>query len=126
MTTIDFETRLDFPFFTEELAEQVSAIIQADLDDAPFLDKITFGPIVVEPQYYIDEESLNVYIVYTGERESLDVRWTVGMHWRIRDKLEEAGITQSISRSFVPMSEWEVWDEYDEEDRAELDRRYGP
>ena len=123
MTTIDEETKWMFPFFTEEVRDKVIAIVKADLEGAPFLDKFALDEIVVEPRYDPDEEeSLLVHVVYGGRWESLDPDWTAGMVGRIRPKMIAQGLPGSVLKSFVEKEDWELrdryrndnWDDYDE------------
>lgn len=122
MTTIDDETKWMFPFFTEEMRDRVIAIVKADLQNAPFLDKFTLDEIVVEPRYDVDgEESLQIYVVYDGRWESLDPDWTVGMLWRIRPMLTAQGLPISVLKSFVEKEDWDLRDRYRNDDWDDWD-----
>ena len=121
MPTIDDETRLTYPFFTEELRDKVIAIVRADLDTAPFQDQFVFDPIVVEPNYDLDgEDSLRIFIVSDGDFGLLDPRWTGRLVTRIRPKLIAQGLPHfGVLKSFVEKSEWEERHLYLEEEWAE-------
>ena len=126
MTTLDEETKWMFPFFTEEMRDQVIAIVKADLEHAPFLDKFRLDEIVVEPRYDVDDaESVEVYVIFDGTWKSLDPGWTAGMMMRIRPKLAALGLLGTSLKSFVEKEDWELrdryrddnWDDWDDEER---------
>ena len=126
MTTLDEETKWMFPFFTEEMRDQVIAIVKADLEHAPFLDKFRLDEIVVEPRYDVDDaESVEVYVIFDGAWKSLDPGWTAGMMMRIRPKLAALGLLGTSLKSFVEKEDWELrdryrddnWDDWDDEER---------
>lgn len=126
MTTIDDETKWMFPFFTEEMRDRVIAIVKADLENAPFLDKFNLDEIVVEPRYDLDDrESVEVYVIYDGSWKSLDPDWTAGMTTRIRPKLTALGLPGTSLKSFVEKEDWDLrdryrnddWDDWDDEEQ---------
>ena len=72
---------------------------------------IAFGPIRVIPA--LDEfgdgdgeEYLRIVIVFDGDQDTLDARWTSTLIRRIRPKLLDEGVKQFPSFSFVGKSEW--------------------
>lgn len=76
-----------------------------------FAGQLVFDPITVLPAVdeYGDgdgEEYLRVMIVFDGEQDALDARWTSGLIRRIRPKLFDAGVMAFPSLSFVEKSEW--------------------
>lgn len=71
----------------------------------------SFGPIRVIPA--LDEfgdgdseEYLRIVIVFDGDQDALDARWTSTLIRRIRPKLLDEGVNQFPSFSFVGKSEW--------------------
>ena len=90
---------------TEDL-EKVRAITETLLRER-FEDEFVFDPIVVRAtldQY--GEDFLDISVVYDGDQENLDPRWTAHLIGMIRDKMEEVGLTAFPSPSFIPRREW--------------------
>lgn len=70
-----------------------------------------FGPIRVIPA--LDEfgdgdgeEYIRIVVVFDGDQDALDARWTSTLIRRIRPKLLDEGVKQFPSFSFVGKSEW--------------------
>ena len=94
----------------QELQEKVADIVRETLVER-FADEFVFDPIRVIPAIdeYGDgdgESYLRIMIVFDGDQEALDPRWTSGLIRRIRPKLIEAGVEEFPSPSFVKKSEW--------------------
>ena len=99
------------------MRDRVIAIVKADLQNAPFLDKFTLDEIVVEPRYDLDDrESVEVYVIYDGRWESLDFDWTAGMTTRIRPNLIALGLPGTSLKSFVEKEDWDLRDRYRDDD----------
>ena len=94
----------------QELRDKVAQIVRETLMER-FGDDLVFDPIKVIPSVdeYGDGDGkpyLRIMVVFDGDRERLDPRWTSGLIRRIRPKLIEAGVQQFPSPSFVKKSEW--------------------
>jgi hypothetical protein len=94
----------------QELRDKVAEIVRETLAER-FSDELKFDPIKVIPA--VDEFGdgdgqpyLRIMIVFDGDQEALDARWTSGLIRRIRPKLIEAGVEEFPSPSFVGKSEW--------------------
>ena len=95
---------------TQDVCQKVAAIVGQELSQR-FAGQLVFDPITVIPAVdeYGDgdgEEYLRVMIVFEGDQDALDARWTSGLIRRIRPKLFDAGIMAFPSLSFVEKSEW--------------------
>ena len=94
----------------QELRDRVAEIVRQTLKER-FADDLTFDPIRVLPAVddYGDgdgEPYLRIMIVFDGDHEALDPRWTSGLIRRIRPKLIDEGVREFPSLSFVKKSEW--------------------
>lgn len=94
----------------QELRDKVAEIVRETLAER-FAGEFKFDPIRVIPA--VDEHGdgdgepyLRIMIVFDGDQEALDPRWTSGLIRRIRPKLIEAGVEEFPSPSFVEKSEW--------------------
>lgn len=94
----------------QELRDRVAEIVREALAER-FADEFIFDPIIVIPA--VDEFGdgdgepyLRIMIVFDGDQDALDPRWTSGLIRRIRPKLFEAGVEEFPSPSFVKKTEW--------------------
>ena len=92
-----------------DFAEKVVTEFVKDDLDGYFKGAFVFDPIRVELQadYWGDgEDCLEVIIVFDGDQKLLSPRWTVGLTSRLRDKLEDEGITTFPVTRFMEKSDW--------------------
>ena len=94
---------------TGEMQERVADIVRKMLVER--FAGAPFGPIRVIPA--VDEfgdgdgeKYLRILIVFDGDQEALDARWTSTLIRRIRPKLFDAGVEEFPSFSFVSKSDW--------------------
>ena len=94
---------------TGEMQERVADIVRKTLVER--FAGAPFGPIRVIPA--VDEfgdgdgeKYLRIVIVFDGDQEALDARWTSTLIRRIRPKLFDAGVEEFPSFSFVSKSDW--------------------
>ena len=97
---------------THEARETIASLVRQDLAQRFTDDEFIFDPIVVLPEdnLYGDPddptEYVNVIIVFDGDQNRLDARWTSGMNVRIIPKLEEAGYPYFPVRTFIGKNTW--------------------
>ena len=85
---------------------EIKRMLRAMLEER-FEDEIEFDPIVVLPRYDdFDEAYLRVYIVFHGDHEKLDSRWSIRLPRRLWPRAEELGFPGFPLHSFVASSEW--------------------
>ncbi len=73
-----------------------------------FKDDLTFAPIFAESAIDPwDTEYLEILIVFAGDFNSLDTKWTPGLPVKLWPKLDEWDIKGVPAVSFVEKSEWE-------------------
>ena len=95
---------------TKEVTDKFAVVVGNHLRER-FKDDFVFDPIIVERavDYYGDgKEYLDIFIIYDGDYENLDPRWTSGLSVMLWPEREEYGITSVPSISFVEKSEWEA------------------
>lgn len=96
----------------QETDRKVSAIVQTELDQR-FRQRPTFGPIMVRREVDELDDDAPVYIlikiIFDGNQEDLDPRWTSGLIRRIRPKLLEIGVEEFPVPSFIAKTEWDQW-----------------
>ena len=88
--------------------ERISNIIHQHLAER-FTSEISFGPVlpVIRTDYQEGLDYLQIYIVFDGDQDGLDPRWTVRLPARIRPQLAELGYASMPITSWVHSSEWE-------------------
>ena len=88
--------------------ERISNIIHQHLAER-FSGEISFGPVlpVIRTDYQEGLDYLQIYIVFDGDQDGLDPRWTVRLPARIRPQLAELGYASMPITSWVHSSEWE-------------------
>ena len=92
---------------SDEVLREVAELVKNDLE-GHFGDVFTFDPIVVIPKIdHDDYEYLHIYIVFDGDFDLLETRWTMKLYTRIGPRLQEMGIMEYTSESYVEKSEWE-------------------
>ena len=92
---------------SDDVLREVGEIVRNDLE-GHFGDAFVFDPIVVIPKIDHDEvEYLHIYIVFDGDFDLLETRWTGRLYSRMRSRLLEMGIMSYTSESYVEKSEWE-------------------
>lgn len=92
---------------SDDVLQEVAELVKNDLE-GHFGDTFVFDPIVVIPKIDHDEvEYLHIYIVFDGDYDSLEIRWTGELYTRIQSRLLEMGIMSYTSESYVEKSEWE-------------------
>ncbi len=71
-------------------------------------DGLTFDPIVLEPDIgYQGDDLLLMKIIFDGNQDKLDARWTSRMPLLLDPVMENLGITAFPIISFIEKSEWE-------------------
>ena len=95
---------------TQEVREKVNRFVWEDLNEG-FADEFIFDPIVLVPEVDVvtGEEYLHIWVVFDGDQDKLDPNWTVGLHVRIAEKLEEMGVPPSFSISYMGADEWKYY-----------------
>lgn len=95
-----------------ERDEKAKSIVREFLDERFTEDEFIFDPIVVIPTYdewgphATGELYLRILIVFDGDQNNLDVRWTGELIGRVRAKLLEAGYEEWPSFDWVGKYEW--------------------
>ena len=90
----------------EEATNEIKELIENLLRER-FKDELEFGPIVVMPRFDHDgDEYLRSYIVFDGDQNKLDPRWTVGLSDQLWQRAEELGYPGIPIQLFVKSSEW--------------------
>lgn len=95
-----------------ERDEKAKAIVREFLDERFTANEFKFDPIVIIPTYdewgphATGELYLRILIVFDGDQQNLDVRWTGELIGRVRNKLLEAGYEEWPSFSWIAKSEW--------------------
>ena len=87
---------------------QIVSVTRKLLEDR-FREDFVFDPIAVVPdvdQY--GDPYLHVYIVFSGNQEKLDPKWTGGLTNRVRDEVDALGLgwENAPLKSFVSKSGW--------------------
>ena len=74
--------------------ERISNIIHQHLAER-FSGEITFGPVlpVIRTDYQEGLDYLQIYIVFDGDQDGLDPRWTVRLPARIRPQPRRGSVT---------------------------------
>lgn len=87
--------------------DKVADLIRNALEEH-FKDAFVFDPIVVVPRPDLDGGSyLRAYVVFDGDFERLDPKFTGRMLTMIEPELIELGLRNVMGLSFVERSEWE-------------------
>ena len=92
---------------SREVADEFAGIVGKALRER-FKDDFVFDPIIVEPA--IDPwggEYLDVFIIFDGDPEKLDTRWTLRFPVTLDDDLDRLGVLSCPSFSYVEKSGWE-------------------
>ena len=93
---------------SNETLEKVADIARGLLEER-FGDDFVFDPVFVKEKVdHCDEEYLEIYVIYDGDYEKLDLDWTISMGRQMRPALAEIGVSGILSRSFIEKSEWEA------------------
>lgn len=99
---------------TREDREKVASIVREDLLER-FEGEFTFDPIMARLDLdHYGEEYLRILIIFDGDLERLDSKWTSGLISRIYPKLIDSGLPYFPNPGFIEKSEW-----------REFQRRYG-
>lgn len=92
---------------TEESANKATEIVRQVLEECFKNEGLVFHQILAKQRFDHDDEYLHIYIVYEGDRNLLDPRWTNRLVGIISPQLAEIGIPYPASKSFIPKDEWE-------------------
>ena len=91
----------------KEVTRKVKSIVRKALDER-FKDEFVFDPIIVQTRFdHDDDEYVDIWIVYDGDRKRLDPHWTAGLSGLILDQVTEDEVPVVPSKQFVEKSEWE-------------------
>ena len=87
------------PQTTQETVEKVEQLVRKDLEER-FKDEIVFDQIVANPELnWWGDEFVHIYIIYVGDREKLDPRWTNGIERRLLAQLPEDELLRKLGRT---------------------------
>ena len=92
---------------TQEDREKVAGIVLEDLMER-FADDFAFDPIIAKldvDQY--GEDYLRILIIFDGDQDRLDPKWTSGLISRIYPKLIASGLPYFPNPGFIEKSEWQ-------------------
>lgn len=93
---------------TEESAEKAAEIVREVLEERFKDEDMVFHQILAKQRFdHDDDEYLDIYIVYEGDRKLLDPGWTSGLIGLISPQLTELGIPYPAGKSFIPKHEWD-------------------
>lgn len=77
-----------------------------------FQGELEFGPIdIVEESDQYGDPYLHIRIVFDGDQNKLDAKWTSGLLARLLPKLVDLGIKHVPSKSFFSTKDWETRNE---------------
>ena len=86
--------------------DKVAELIRNALEEH-FKDAFVFDPIVVVPRTWDGGSYLRAYVVFDGDFERLDPKFTNSLLTMIEPELMELGLRNVMGLSFVEQSEWE-------------------
>ncbi len=90
-----------------EVAAEVEELVGLSLRER-FAGDLIFDPIVVQPAIdHYGDEYLDIFVVYKGGYEKLDLQWTLRFPIFLQSKLSELGVRCNPLVSYVEKSEWE-------------------
>ena len=97
---------------TPDVREKVKRFVWEDLNEG-FGDEFVFDPIVLVPEVDVvtGDEYLHIWIVFDGDQDKLDPHWTVGLHVRLAEKLEDLGLLPNFATpmSYMGADEWKYY-----------------
>ena len=95
---------------TPEVRETIKSMVWEDLNEG-FADEFVFDPIVLVPEVDVvtGEEYLHIWVVFDGDIDKLNPRWTVGLRDRIAPGLEDLGLPPGFSMSYMGADEWKCY-----------------
>ncbi len=93
---------------SEQDLEQVRDIVARTLAERFGPEGLVFDPIIVKPDLDQDgDDILLIKIIFDGDPEQLDPRWTMGIVGRIYPKMKAIPVTAYPITYFIEKSEWE-------------------
>ena len=93
---------------TDEKAAQVAEITRSLLEER-FGDDFVFDPITVKTRVDpYDNDYLEILVVYDGDYDKLDIKWTLGLTRRMRPALLALELDDHPFHNFVEKSDWEA------------------
>lgn len=94
------------PQTTQETVEKVEQLVRKDLEER-FKDEFIFDPIIANPELdWWGDEFVHIYIIFDGDQDKLDAKWTIGIEDRLLQQLPEDEHPISPGHSFIEKSEW--------------------
>ena len=88
---------------TDEMARLVGEALRERYRD----EDLVFDPIIAERAIdHYGDEYVDIFVIFDGDQEKLDARWTNGLWIQLDPHLERLGITSVPGLSFVEKSEW--------------------
>ena len=93
---------------TEEAAEKAAEIVREVLEERFKDEDLVFHQILALQRFdHDDDEYLEFYIIYEGDRKLLDPGWTKSLIGIVPPQLTELGIPYPAGKSFIPKHEWD-------------------
>ena len=93
---------------TDEKAAKVAEITRNLLEER-FGDDFVFDPITVASRLDpYDNDYLEIHIVYDGDYDKLDIKWTIGLTRRVRPALLALELDDHPMFHYIEKSEWEA------------------
>ena len=94
------------PTTSPEIIEKVEDFVRKDLEGR-FKDEFVFDPIIANPELdWWGDEFLHIYIIFDGDQEKLDSKWTMGIEGRLFDHLPQDEWPPGPGHAFIEKSEW--------------------
>ena len=93
---------------SQDVHDAIVKMVYEDLTGR-FKGELEFGPIDIAQE--IDQYGdpyLHIRIVFDGDQNKLDSKWTVGLIPRLLPQLVDLGIEHVPSRSFFSKEDWEI------------------
>lgn len=91
---------------SDDVLREVAELVKNDLE-GHFGDDFVFDPIEIVPKIDHDgDEYLHIYVVFDGDQNLLDSRWTSGLTGRIGPAMRKMGVMSIPNDSYVEKSEW--------------------
>ena len=93
---------------TKTVTDEMARLVGAALRERYQGEGLVFDPIIAKRAVdHYGDEYVDIFVIFDGDEDKLDARWTNGLWIQLDPHLERLGITSVPGLSFVEKSEWD-------------------